>query len=298
MKPKARRTFHVGREEAGMRLLSYLKSKLSPSYSAKMVKRAIDRHACMVNGKSESFSTYRVTFRDRVEFNESRMLKLTSCEMQKICILYENEELLIISKPGGVTSDNGEIKNHLPIKYPYLELVHRLDRNTSGVLVLAKTPRARREMEDLFRNREIEKEYLAIVDGSPKKPKGSIENYLGKVSTWEGQSLFGAVPESEGRYALTEYKTLATGVGLSLLKVSPQTGRTHQIRTHLKSIGTPILGDYQYARSFRSSFEVSRQMLHAHKLSFTFQGEKIYVTAPLTREMRELINEIYQVSDC
>ncbi len=288
----ARHTFHVNRDEAGMRLLSFLKTKLSPTYSAKMVKRAIDRRACMVNGKSESFSTYKVSFRDRVEFNESSMLKFSKCEIVKLRILYEDEDLLIISKAAGITSTNSEIKNHLPVKYPYLEIVHRLDRQTSGALILVKNARAKREMEKLFKEREIEKEYLAVVDGAPKKKIGSVENYLGKISSWDGQSLWGAVSEN-GKYALTEYSTLASGHGLSLIKANPQTGRTHQIRTHLASIGIPILGDYQYAKRFNSSREVTRQMLHANYLRFTFQGKEITVTAPLTREMRELIDEVF-----
>ncbi len=294
MKSSARCTFNVGREEAGMRLLTYLKQKLSPTYSAKMVKRAIDLHACMVNGKAESFSTYRISFRDRIEFNEQRMLKFSHCDIQKLRILYEDDALLIISKPGGLESDNGKIKNFLPVKEPYLELVHRLDRNTSGALILVKNARAKREMENLFRNREIEKEYLAVVDGIPKKTKGRIENHLGKISSWDGQSLWGSVNASEGRPALTDYEMITTNGELSLIKLSPKTGRTHQIRTHLASLGVPVLGDFQYARSFRSNREVSRQMLHAHQLTFTFQGTKIHVKAPLTREMRELIDEIYK----
>ena len=288
----ARRTFHVTRDEAGMRLLSFLKTKLDPSYSAKMVKRAIDRRACMVNGKSESFSTYKVSFRDRVEFNEGSMLKFSKCEIIKLCILYEDEDLLVISKAAGINSTNSEIKNHLPVKYPYLEIVHRLDRHTSGVLILVKNVRAKRDMERLFKEREIHKEYLAVVDGIPKQKMGRVENYLGKVSSWDGQSLWGAIAEN-GKYALTEYSTLASGHGLSLIKAIPQTGRTHQIRTHLASIGIPVLGDYQYAKRFNSSREVTRQMLHANTLRFTFQGKEIAVTAPLTREMRELIDEVF-----
>ena len=288
----ARRTFHVTRDEAGMRLLSFLKTKLSPTYSAKMIKRAIDRRACMVNGKSESFSTYKVHFRDRVDFNENSMLKFSKCEIVKLCILYEDEDLLVISKAAGIASINSEIKNHLPVKYPYLEIVHRLDRHTSGALILVKNARAKREMERLFKEREIHKEYLAVVDGIPKQKTGRVENYLGKISSWDGQSLWGATSEN-GKYALTEYSTLASGRGLSLIKAIPQTGRTHQIRTHLASVGIPILGDYQYAKRFKSSREVTRQMLHANFLQFTFQGKEICVTAPLTREMRELIDEVF-----
>lgn len=288
----ARRTFHVSREEAGMRLMSFLKTKLDSSYSAKMIKRAIDRRACMVNGKSESFSSYKVNFRDRIEFNEGSMLKFSKCEIVHLRILFEDEDLLIISKAAGITSANGEIKNHLPVKYPYLEIVHRLDRHTSGALVLVKNARAKREMERLFKEREIHKEYLAIVDGTPKEKEGRVENYMGKVSSWEGQSLWGAVSQN-GKYALTEYTMLASGNGLSLIQAIPQTGRTHQIRSHFASIGIPILGDYQYAKSFHSSREVTRQMLHANSLKFTFFGKEISVTAPLTREMRELIDEVF-----
>jgi len=272
----------VGVKESGFKLLAYLKQKAPSTISVKAIKRAIDKGRCSVNGKIERFSTHLLVKGDRVEIDlqEDRVL------IGVPSILYEDEDLLICDKPSGRISENSFFNTFFPKYHNQLELVHRLDKETSGVIILAKNKKMRIAMETLFIKREVSKAYLAIVDKKVGEPSGTIENFLAKKSSYEGQSQWGSVPRGKGKIAITRWKVLQVGKEASLLLLEPLTGRTHQLRVHLSEWGHPILGDVQYGQHFVCSLRPNRQLLHACKILFKhpFTQQEISVTAPLPQD--------------
>lgn len=242
--------------------------------SGKAIKRALEQGACRVNGVIERFANTPLQKGDKVSF------KLPSENPQESMeILYEDSELVIYNKPSGMTTQG---------KY----LVHRLDKGTSGVLLVAKNGPIQKKLEDLFKKREIKKTYIALVKGSLRKEQGMIENKLGKVGEFQGQTLYGSHPQ--GLTATTHWKCLQKGKGVSLVELVPHTGRTHQLRVHLREMGHPILGDLQYGREVVFPEEVHRLCLHAYRLSFLHPktGKRIQATAPVPLLFKGFFNNL------
>ncbi|MGE5376653.1 MAG: RluA family pseudouridine synthase, partial [Bacteroidota bacterium] len=150
-------------------------------------------------------------------------------------------------------------------------VVHRLDKETSGVILLAKNERAHRWLQDQFRLRKTEKTYLALVDGKPPTPSGRVEAYIGRDPSHRKKMAI--VPESRGREAISEYKTLESFKAHTLLEFHPLTGRTHQIRLHCAFLGCPIVGDEIYGRK-KHSIPMGRHFLHAWRLKILLPGEE------------------------
>ena len=282
----------VSSEESGLKLVDFLKLKLN-SLSLKGLKKGIESNACLVNSRVERFASARVGTGDIITY-EYVEKKETSIQ-----VLYEDEALFICCKNSGISSDEPLFLKGLEIlaKSP-LFLLHRLDKDTSGVLLFAKTKEMEKEMLYLFRQRQIKKEYLAIVDGIPNHSSGIIDNQLGKIHSYQGQTIWGAV-KSNGLRACTEWKVLQKGKFAALLLCRPITGRTHQIRVHCSEMGHPILGDYQYGRRFRCSYRPSRLLLNASRVSFIHPLTKIElsVEAPLPEDMEKALKYILNQSD-
>src|SRR5688572_13562672 len=167
-------------------------------------------------------------------------------------------------------------------------VVHRLDKDTSGLILLAKNERAHRWLQDQFRLRKVEKTYLALVDGKPPTPSGRVEAYIGRDPSHRRRMAI--VPESRGREAISEYKTVESFKDHTLLKFHPITGRTHQIRLHCAFLGCPIVGDEVYGRK-KSSIEMERHFLHAYQLRIVLPGEKEprIFEAPLPEELESVL---------
>ncbi|MBM3207470.1 MAG: RluA family pseudouridine synthase [Chlamydiae bacterium] len=257
--------FKVQEGEHGLTLLAFLKKKCTAISSTKALKRAIESKECLVNGRVEFFSTYKLVKGDTVEL---RSIVANTDEQSQGEIIFEDDYLLIINKPAGVVSDAVGISQLIGYKSGVLSLVHRLDKDTSGLLMLAKTGPMLNAMKDLFSKKEVHKYYLALVDGSFTKKMGVIENFLGKKGSYHGQTIYGSVDQEHGERAITHWRSLEKGLRCSLLVLEPKTGRTHQLRVHLKEMGHPILGDYQYCKNFSCQIMPSRQMLHAWGLTF------------------------------
>jgi RluA family pseudouridine synthase len=165
-------------------------------------------------------------------------------------------------------------------------LLHRLDKDTTGVLLFARNEVAAKEIENLFKKRHIKKTYLAIVRGIPSKSSGIIKNYLGKLHTYHGQTIWGAVSENKGLPAKTFWKIKKKCGDASLLICHPETGRTHQIRAHLSELGHPILGDHQYGGTTTGLYHPERVLLHASELTFEHPTTKkmIHIKSPLPED--------------
>jgi RluA family pseudouridine synthase len=189
--------------------------------------------------------------------------------------------LAAYAKPAGIVSEQKNFKG---------ELVHRLDKETSGVILVAKDSKTLEKMIELFKARQVEKEYLAIVEGLVYLQKKTIVSNLAPRHRFQGQVVYASAPV--GKEAITEIELKGKGDKASLLLCRPITGRTHQIRVHLKESGHPILGDYHYAKTF--SIETKRHMLHAHRISFPhpYTREKIEVIAPIPSDFIATLTEL------
>lgn len=221
-------------------------------------------------------------------------------------IVFENEDLMVINKPAGMVVHpaighlTGTLVHAALGHAPHIEgvggeerpgVVHRLDKDTSGLIILAKKDRAHRWLQDQFRLRKVQKVYLALVDGHPPTPVGRIEVAIGRNT--KDRNLMAAVPQHKGRESITEYKTLEVFPEHTLLEVHPETGRTHQIRVHLQFLGCPVAGDMIYGRK-KSTIPVERHFLHAAQLTIRLVGEKTPRTfqAPLPEALTRVLNHL------
>lgn len=282
--------FLVTNEEHGWTLLAFLKEKCKEGLSSNAIKKAIAGKSCKVNGRVEVFSTYQLRQGESVEF----LFEAVSKAPVSIPILFEDPYFAVIDKPAGVLSLEEPICQLLGAKAKTWHLVHRLDKETSGALLLAKSAQAFEAAKDLFSRKEVVKIYLALVDGKIKEKEGTIDNYLGKKGGYEGQTLYGAVPIG-GQRAITSYRCLAYGKRSSLLSCDLKTGRTHQIRVHFSEKGHPLLGDWQYAKKrFECPLEPSRHLLHAWKLSFPhpFLPRKVEIESPVPDDFLSACKEL------
>jgi len=170
-------------------------------------------------------------------------------------------------------------------------VVHRLDKNTSGLILLAKNDSMHRWLQDQFRLRKIQKVYLALVDGHPPTPSGRIEAPIGR-SLKERKRMAVVTPE-KGRSAVSEYHTLESFAAHTLLEVHPITGRTHQIRLHLAFLGCPVVGDTVYGRR-HATLPLERHFLHALRITVRLPGAKHPSTfeAPLPPELTQILNQL------
>lgn len=282
-------TFEVSSDEQAMKLLSFLRTKLIEKFSTKTIKKAIDSKRCRVNGKVEYFSSYVLSKGDKVVIELENKNPSPSLQLET---LYEDEYLLLCNKAAGIVSQ-------LP-NFPFSP-VHRLDKETTGVLILAKQPVVEEKMIELFRKKEVYKEYLAIVDGIVSKEKGDIDTFVKRKSTFEGQSIWGSVKTgNEGVRAITFWKRLKQGKEASLILCMPKTGRTHQLRVHLSEMGHPILGDYQYGKKFKCQYHPQRHLLHAYRIIFKHPINKneVHVIATLPEDFFNTLEHLQLNPNC
>jgi len=213
-------------------------------------------------------------------------------------VLYEDDEVLALNKPSGLAVQGGtKTSHHIDrllsawgegLKRP--RLAHRLDRDTSGVLLLGKTPVAAARLAGAFARRRAQKTYWAIVAGAPRPPEGVIELHLVKRGVGDRELVVPADPKAPGAEpAETEYVTISrAGQKATWLALRPHTGRTHQLRVHMKAIGHPILGDPKYGDEASTQLsEGLKLQLHARRVSLPHPGGGLLVVeAPLSPEMK------------
>ncbi|HEX6306179.1 MAG TPA: RluA family pseudouridine synthase [Anaerolineales bacterium] len=225
-------------------------------------------------------------------------------------VIFENQDILVVNKPAGMVVHpaaghrSGTLVHAALAHAPDIEgiggvqrpgVVHRLDKDTSGLILLAKNDRSHRWLQNQFSARKVEKTYLAVVDGAPPTPRGRIEAPIGR-DTRQRQSM-AILPPGKGRAAVTEYYTRQSFAEHTYLEVHPITGRTHQIRVHLAFINCPIVGDRVYGRR-HPSLPLGRHFLHAFSLAIRLPGEEDATTfeAPLPEELEKVLDELNQQS--
>jgi len=221
-------------------------------------------------------------------------------------VIFENEEVMVINKPAdlvvhpAVGHAHGTLVNAALAHAPQIEgvggelrpgLVHRLDKDTSGLILLAKNERAQRFLQQQFQNREVRKTYIALVDGHPRTPSGRIEAPIGRDA--RERKRMAIVSAAKGRAAVSEYRVLERFPAHALVEVNPLTGRTHQIRVHLAFLGCPIVGDRVYGKR-RPSLTLERHFLHAARLSLRLPGQSETRTfeAPLPEDLQLVLDSL------
>ncbi|HEY5707101.1 MAG TPA: RluA family pseudouridine synthase [Terrimicrobiaceae bacterium] len=289
--------FNVSSPAAGDRLDRCLASFL-PAMSRSRIQAVIRSGGVLLNGAPAKVSET-VRTGDEILWRESPPRRCESAQARQMPleILFEDEFLAVLNKPAGMVvhpgpgHNGGTLVSGLLHHFGSLSqiggverpgIVHRLDKETSGCLVVAKTDHAHQSLAAQFAGREVGKTYLAMVSGAPRRPTGVVDAPISRHPVHRKKMAVCAV--GRGRPAVTEYRVLSSRDGLTLLECRPRTGRTHQIRVHLKHLGCPVLGDPLYGR--RGSF--SRHMLHAWKLEFRhpFNGRLLAFEAAPPPEFR------------
>lgn len=225
-------------------------------------------------------------------------------------IVFEDEDVLIVNKQAGMVvhpaaGHNSGTLVHAALNHaPGMEgiggegrpgVVHRLDKDTSGIVILAKNDPAHRWLQNQFRDRKVYKTYLTLVDGTPPTPTGRIEGPIGRDENMRRRMAI--VTPGKGRDAITEYEIIESFPDHNLLEVHPITGRTHQIRLHLAFLGCPVTGDTVYGRR-NPTIPIKRFFLHAISLGIKLPGDKKvqYFEAPLPEELKISLDQLRRVA--
>ncbi len=300
-----RETFRFEGQEA-VRLDKFLVSSL-PDYSRSRLQSFIKEGLVLVNGKPAQKGGQILDYPAAIEvlIPASVPSSLVPEEIP-LEIIFENDDLMIVNKPAGMVVHpsighaTGTLVHAALAHAPDIEgvggeerpgVVHRLDKNTSGLIALAKNDKAHRWLQEQFRLRIVKKIYLALVDGQPPTPSGRIEIAIGRSS--KDRNRMAAVPDHKGRESITEYKTLEKFHQHTLLEIHPETGRTHQIRVHLQYLGCPVAGDTVYGRK-KATIPLERHFLHAASLTIQLPGEKSLRTfeAELPEELKQVLIDL------
>lgn len=289
------------------RLDKYLAGQL-PDQTRSRVQKLIDDGCVWVNGKQAAKTGIKLEENDQIELVIPDPTP-TAIEPENIDleVLFENDDVIVINKQAGIVVHpsaghaGGTLVNAALAYAPEMEgiagegrpgVVHRLDKDTSGIILFAKNDQALQWLQDQFKNRSIEKTYIALVDRHPPTPEGRIEAPIGRDPS--NRQRMAVVPLAKGREAVSLYKTIRRYHDYSLLEVHPLTGRTHQIRVHLAFIGCPVAGDTTYGYK-RSSISADRHFLHAARLQITLPGEDTarVFTSPLPAELEKVLTQIH-----
>jgi 23S rRNA pseudouridine1911/1915/1917 synthase len=218
-------------------------------------------------------------------------------------IVFENDDLIVVNKPAGMVvhpaagHDTGTLVHAILGYDPDIEgiggeerpgVVHRLDKDTSGLILLARNDHAHHWLQDQFRLRKVEKTYLALVDGAPPTPSGRVETAIGRDPAHRKRMAI--LPPGKGRESVSEYRTREKFSHHTLLEFHPLTGRTHQVRLHCAFLGCPIVGDKIYGRH-NPTLIIQRHFLHAAQLKIILPGEKQphIFEAPLPPELTQVL---------
>ena len=288
------------------RLDKYISNK-TDEISRVMIQKLIDEGEILVNGKSQKAS-YKVQNGDKISINipEVKEVGLKSQDIP-LDIIYEDNDILVVNKPKGmvvhpaVGNLDGTLVNavmaHCKDNLSGIGgevrpgIVHRLDKDTSGLITVAKNDKAHIKLSEQIQNREVKKIYIALVRGIVKENEATIDMPIGRSSKDRKKMAV----DKKGKVAITHFKVLKRCEKYTLLRVRIETGRTHQIRVHLAEIGHPVVGDYTYSNG-KNEFNVEGQMLHAKSLEFKhpITGKLKHLEAPLPEYFEEVLKKLNQ----
>src|SRR5215204_2957600 len=294
--------FRPGREDLGTRLDRYVAENL-PDLSRGTVQALIESGRIRVDGQQRK-PKFRMTPGEvvSVEIPPPRIDEILPDPIP-LAVVYEDTDVVVIDKPAGMVvhpapgHPRGTLANALVAHVPGISvggsqrpgIVHRLDKDTSGLIVAAKTDRGRTSLISQWEDRSVEKTYLALVVGSVADEEAIIDAPIGRDPK-NRQRM--AVLRS-GRPAVTRFRVIERFPNATLLEVSIETGRTHQIRVHLAFIGHPILGDQLYGKPRRTDFQLARQFLHASALAFQLpDGARLKLEAPLPNDLQSVLEQL------
>lgn len=293
----------VEKLEAGKRIDTYIPSK--SEYSRAMIQKMMDNGNILVNGKKVKVS-YKVQADDEITIKE-QAAKEISLEAQDIPIevLYEDNDIIVVNKPKGMVvhpangNPDGTLVNAImSICKDSLSgiggeirpgIVHRLDKDTSGALIVAKNDKAHIKMSEQIKNHDVEKTYIALVKGFVKENEATIDMPIGR-SLKDRKKM---AVRKEGKNAVTHFKVIERFPNYTLLEVKIETGRTHQIRVHLSEIGYPIVGDEVYSNG-KNEWNIHGQCLHAKSLKFKhpITEKEMCIEAPIPEYFQNIIKEL------
>lgn len=301
-----RRVFKSEESDIGKRLDIFLQEKLGKETTRSFGAKLIDEGFVTVTGKSKIKSSYKLKGNEEivVAFRESKVLDVVP-ENIPLNIIYEDRDIVIINKEPGVVvhpahgNYSGTLVNGLMYHIKDLSsingtirpgIVHRLDKDTSGIIIIAKNDDAHSELSKMFKEKTMEKSYICICKGNFKEYSGRIENYIGRDPRDRKKM---AVVEEGGKIAVSNYQVVDMVQNFSLVKVKIETGRTHQIRVHMKSLNRPIVGDSVYG-NVNGNDSAKRQMLHAYNMKFKhpISGEFIDITAEIPEDFKAVAKRL------
>jgi len=290
--------------ESGKRLDAYIASK-DEEITRTTAQRLIEQGNILVNDKKQKVS-YKVSIGDVITIEEEQPQEIElKAQDIPVEIIYEDNDIIVVNKPKGMVvhpangNPDGTLVNAImAICKDSLSgiggeirpgIVHRLDKDTSGLLIIAKNDKAHVNMSEQIKNHEVKKTYIALVRGILKENEATIDMPIGR-STSDRKKM---AVNKKGKNAVTHIKVLKRFDKYTLLEVNIETGRTHQIRVHLSHIGYPIIGDYTYSNG-KNEFGVEGQCLHAKQLEFKhpITGQEMKLEAELPGYFNEILRKL------
>lgn len=298
------KVYKINEDLVGVRLDKAISMKDS-SISRASVQRLIDEGNILVNG-NKSKASYKLSLEDEVIIKKEEPKELEiKAEDIPLDIIYEDDDIIVVNKQKGLVVHPGNgnpdgtlvnaIMNHCKESLSGIGgkirpgIVHRIDKDTSGLLIIAKNDKSHINISEQIKNHEVKKTYIALVRGVVKENQATIDMPIARSNKDRTKM---AVSKT-GKNAITHFKVIERFKNYTLLEVNIETGRTHQIRVHLSQVGYPIVGDYVYSNG-KNPFGVEGQMLHSQKLEFThpITGEKMKLEAKLPEYFEKVLDEL------
>jgi len=304
-------TFTAQPEDEGQRIDKFITSQFK-QYTRSFLQKLFEQEQILINQVKIAKPSYLLKQGDSISIHfpqqsSGKTVKEIPDGLElAITIIAKEPDFLILNKPAGlvvhppsanyddITLSDWVTQTHEEIAHVGLVdrpgIVHRLDKDTSGLMIIPRTNWAHATFTDMFKNRKIQKTYLAIVQGHPDR-EGTIDFYIGRHPTIRNKMhhFTESTKRSSDRTALTHFKVLQYFKEYSLLEIKPTTGRTHQIRVHFAAIGYPLLADYLYGTKSKI---LKRHALHAHKLEFEYQRKQYSFTSEMESDLQNIIDSL------